>query len=193
MTTTIKNRLRNFFSTRPHKPEEVLILEKSLEDTRTMYHQQSQLYYKLKNELQAFHSILDLRSNCLWKRQYDQSKRLYIITTRRTELRVEIIIYIPREGKEIAAVYAQPIKNRLVAYDMKVDINHCDPVVGQFILRELAYQAIELDINAIDGHLKRPDDKMTKKMIDFYEQAGFTVEVDTESVTLQFKLNNNAA
>jgi len=190
------SRFRALFSrhTAVPKTNHPNVLEQSLKDTSELLEKRIEEVKDLRKRVLYFNNIYLHRNNCRFRIEFDNTKsaRLHLITTSFDASWLNIIIYIPHEQREIAAIYASSVDDTLAIVDTKLDFAQCDMVVGKFLLQELTAQAKALRLTVIRGQFKMLPGVDFNDLATFYSKAGFEVDTNEDKGTgvLQYWLDN---
>jgi hypothetical protein len=186
-----------FFNTATPQTNHFIVLEQSLKDTSELLEKRIEEVKGLRKHLLYLNNIYLHRNNCRFRIEFDNTKkaRLHLITTSFDASWLNVIIYIPHEQMEIAALYASSVDNILAIVDTKLDFAQCDIAVGKFLLQELTAQARALGLTVIRGQFKILPGVDFSDLALFYSKAGFEVTAnDDEGIgTLLYRLENYSA
>jgi len=172
-------------------------LEQSLTDTSELLHQRIEEVKVLKSKLRYCNTIYSQRNNCRFRQQFDdkppEKARLHLLTTSFDANKLDIIIYLPHEQKEIATVYEHAADDTLAIDDLSLDFVQCDRIVGKFLLEELIAQANALGLSLIVGQFAKQPGINFDDLVTFYRQAGFEVTENSSEGTgaLLYRLDND--
>ena len=176
-------KVRQFFSNTPlPNVRQMAELEQSLKDTSELLEKRIEEMKGVRKHLLYLNNIYLHRNNCRFRIEFDNTKqaRLHLITTSFDAIWLNVVIYLPHEQLEIAAIYASPVDDTLAIVDIKLDFTQCGMAVGKFLLQELTAQAKALGITTIRGQYKMLPGIDFTDLSRFYKNAGFEVTTDAD-------------
>ena len=183
--------IRHFFANTPRSSSrQTAELEQSLKDTSELLRERIKENTALIKELKYMYDIYLHRSGCRLDMQFDSKSRLLLLTTTYEANRKTIVIYIPREQLELAAISTHPSDDTLVIDNIQLDFAQCDIKAGKLILQELITQSRTLGLSLIIGQFGNTSDISFSEKVQFYRRAGFEVTANAieETGALQYRL-----
>ena len=194
---------RNIFSTgifkKDHSTNAVLAtqesfiaeLEQSLQENKELLQHRIREVNALKKELHWLYTFFPHHNDCNFKIDHDEENRILFITTEHNKKDLKLLVHVPREQIEIAAVYMRPSEDILAIDDIKLNFPQCDIRIGKIIFENLVFYSRLLGLSLIVGQFGELPNTSFNELVQFYRLIGFEVTTNPEEETgvIIYRLN----